>query len=55
MNPDLANDTSEEQVVTVAETSTTNLEVTPGKKRQPSRKKPVTTPTRVQPKRSTRN
>ncbi|KAH9179932.1 hypothetical protein EDB89DRAFT_1923961 [Lactarius sanguifluus] len=45
----------EEQVATVTETSAMNSEVTPGKKSQPSRKKPVTSPTRVQPKRSTRS
>lgn len=52
--PALGDEASDEQVVTVTETSTANPEVGPGKKSQPSRRKPVATPTRIQPRRSTR-
>ncbi|KAI9466791.1 hypothetical protein BJY52DRAFT_1234364 [Lactarius psammicola] len=55
VDPVLGDGASEEQVATVTETITTNPEVTPRKKSQASRRKPVTTPTRILPKRSTRS
>jgi len=54
VGPALGDDASEEQVTTVTETSPTNPEARSGKKGQPSHRKPLTTPTRVQPKRSAR-
>ncbi|KAF8268284.1 hypothetical protein EI94DRAFT_1728203 [Lactarius quietus] len=54
VDPALGDDATEEQLATVVETSTTNPEVRPRRKSQPSRRKPVATPIRVQLRRSTR-